>query len=71
MQFIVEFLTAAVVWAATLAFSQLGIDVDLRRQDESRAERTVQRTQMAAPLPIARECPETRKTIAASPVRAV
>lgn len=43
-----EIVAAIVLWTATLAFAQFGIDVNLTRSDASRTERTVERTAPAA-----------------------
>lgn len=58
MHIIIEFLTAAVIWVATLAFAQLGVDIDLNHQGEPTAERVVRRTAAPVALPIAHDCPD-------------
>ncbi len=50
MQVVFELLTALVVWAASVAFAHLGIEVDLKRPEPAR-ERVVERTRPDAAQP--------------------
>jgi len=57
MQFIFELLAALVVWAASIAFAQLGIDVDLSRPAASQ-ERVIERTAPARIEQTVEICPD-------------
>lgn len=62
MQVVVELLTAMVVWAASFAMAQLGIEVDLKRPEPQR-ERVIERTRPDMPTKIASECPDAKPAI--------
>jgi len=62
MQFIVEVLAAIVVWAAGLAFSQFGIELDLARPAAT-AERVVHRTPPPQVQPTVAECPDQKQPL--------
>ncbi len=65
VQFLIEIMAAAAVWAATLVFAQFGIEIDLTRPAEARQERTVQRTSDTAGQPapgvVNKDCPDANK----------
>lgn len=62
MQFIVEVLAAIVVWAAGLAFSQFGIELDLARPAAT-PERVIQRTPPPEAESAVAQCPDQKPTL--------
>lgn len=64
MQVLIEVMAAIVVWAATLVFSQFGIDIDLARPAPSQESRTIERSPKTQPRPSGKaaedDCPETK-----------
>lgn len=64
MQILIEVMAAIVVWAAALAFSSFGIEVDLVRPPASEESRTIERTPRAEIQPPTRaadkDCPEAQ-----------
>lgn len=64
MQILIEVMAAIVVWAAALAFSQFGIEVDLPRPAPSPENRTIERSPRPQSQPSAKvveeDCPEAK-----------
>jgi len=65
VQVLIEIVAAAVVWAATLVFTQFGVEIDLSRPPAGHPERTVERTSDPSPQPRAEatreECPDAKE----------
>ncbi len=51
MQILIEVMAAIVVWAAALAFSPFGIDVDFARPPAGEESRTIERSPRAESQP--------------------
>ncbi|MDP1736407.1 MAG: hypothetical protein Q8L23_03095 [Caulobacter sp.] len=65
VQVLIEVMAIVVVWAATLVFTQFGIEIDLTRPSAAREDRTVERTASPVAQPPAKaareECPDAEK----------
>ncbi|MFZ5670193.1 MAG: hypothetical protein ACOY4K_11915 [Pseudomonadota bacterium] len=63
MQVLVEILASLVVWAATFALAQFGIEVDFVRDVPPRAERSVERSAPPPAAPARQACPDKPRAL--------
>lgn len=64
MQTLLEIIATIVVWAASLVFSHLGIEVDLTRPTHSErpaVERTAREAGETAAAPVSEDCPDAER----------
>ena len=64
MQTLLEIIATIVVWAASLVFSHLGIEVDLTRPSQTErpaVERVAQEPGETAAAPAAEDCPDAER----------
>lgn len=71
MHAIVEFLSAALLWFATLAFSHLGVDIERTPRHEPKAERVIQRLRAPADAVAVNACPDNARAVTRPVARTV
>jgi hypothetical protein len=64
VQTLLEIIATIVVWAASLVFSHLGLEVDLTRPpaaERPAVQRTAQEPEETAAAPVVEDCPEAER----------